>query len=71
MRNPETTLTQDERRLIYQRVYGVEVLRGRLSFLLEHAVKQSPLVGRRFGPTLADFGLPMNATGDPMLVVNR
>ncbi len=26
---------------------------------------------RRFGPTPADFGLPMNATGDPMLVVNR
>lgn len=31
----------------------------------------SPLVDRRFGPTPADFGLPMNATGDPMLVVNR
>lgn len=32
-------LTAEERRLIYKRVYGVEVLRGRLSFLLEHAVK--------------------------------
>lgn len=39
MRNPETELTAEERRLIYKRVYGVEVLRGRLSFLLEHAVK--------------------------------
>ena len=39
MRNPETELTVEERRLIYKRVYGVEVLRARLSFLLEHAVK--------------------------------
>lgn len=39
MRNPETELTVEERRLIYKRVYGVEVLRGRLSFLLEQAVK--------------------------------
>ncbi|EKU23073.1 fmu domain-containing protein [Nannochloropsis gaditana CCMP526] len=68
---PETALTAEERRLIYARVYGVEVLRARLSFLLEHAVAQSSLVGRRFGPTLADFGLPMDASGDPMLVVNR
>jgi len=67
----EAALTEDERRLIYSRVYGVEVLRKRLEFLLEYAVKQSPMVGKRFGPTLADFGLPMNATGDPMLVVNR
>ena len=57
--------------MIYSRVYGVEVLRKRLEFLLEYAVRQSPMVGKRFGPTLADFGLPMNATGDPMLVVNR
>jgi hypothetical protein len=47
------------------------VLRGRLLYLLEHAVKNSPLINPRFGPTVADFGLPLNATGDPMLIVNR
>jgi hypothetical protein len=52
-------------------VYGTEVLRGRLTYLLEQAVRSSPAVNRRFGPTDADFGLPMNGTGDPMLVVNR
>jgi hypothetical protein len=56
---------------VYKRVYGVEVLRERLAHLLRHAVRTSPIVNSRFGPTDADFGLPMNATGDPMLVVNR
>ena len=64
-------LSTEDRRLIYKRVYGVEVLRGRLQYLLEHAVKTSPLINPRFGPTEADFGLPLNATGDPMLIVNR
>lgn len=64
------SLLREETRTIYRRVYGVEVLRGRLMALLEHIVKTSPLMNRRFGPSAADFGLPFSDK-DPMLQVNR
>lgn len=65
------SFTAEERRTIYRRVYGVEVLKGRLTYLLEHIVKTSPFMNRRFGPTQAEFGLPMSVSGDPLLEVNR